>query len=146
MGASNTLYRFACQRNLVSGSILWLSSATLTLNAQSTDTYSSDALREQYIKELEKASIYSSAPITHLSPSRNRISYALGVDLPNYTMTPDTEDPDYIEYPGVSSSLELTGWSVTPHFSLSLKKSRNVSGSIYRIKRINTNPPATAYK
>jgi len=86
-----------------------------------TDPYSNDALRTQHYDNLEKSTIYGSAPITHLNPSLNNISYALGLDFPNYTLTPDREDPNYTESSNLGSQLDISGWNVSPHLSISLK-------------------------
>ncbi len=83
---------------------------------------SQDSLRTQFIdSRTDNRSVYGSAPITHINPNFNTINYALGIDYPNYIITPDTENPNYIPNTTQTAELKVSGWSARPHISVSLR-------------------------
>ncbi|SMF08685.1 hypothetical protein SAMN06296036_104312 [Pseudobacteriovorax antillogorgiicola] len=82
---------------------------------------SNEGLRAQFVENNKNQALYGSAPLTHISPDQNQITYALGFEWPDYTITADTEDPSYQEQEGVDASLKISGWSVAPHLAVSLK-------------------------
>ncbi|NRA65954.1 MAG: hypothetical protein HRU19_15815 [Pseudobacteriovorax sp.] len=46
-------------------------------------------LKEQFVDYRQNnRAIYGGAPITHLSPAKNTITYALGIEYPKYNITP----------------------------------------------------------
>ncbi len=83
---------------------------------------SNEALRQQYLDQRQgEQEIYGSTPITHISPAFNTITYSLGFDWLDYTVLPDSEDPNYADSPYSDTSLRLEGYQVLPHLSVSLR-------------------------
>jgi hypothetical protein len=72
------------------------------------------------------AGIYESTPIYHMVPSFNTVTYVGYVEKIDTVLTPPKAGPGVsaasVLGPGLVSDIELTGYRVSPHFALSLKK------------------------
>ena len=76
-------------------------------------------LGQVWIDEQKKnPSIYQSTPVTQVVPNFNTITYALLAETIDTTIKP--EDPGYFSAP--ETQLRVSGYSVAPHVSMSLKK------------------------
>jgi hypothetical protein len=90
-----------------------LMASSQTLFAQGTR----DTCSQEYVDFYTKSRpIYQSAPVSHVVPEFNTVTYSLEAKKLDALVAPESQVTNY------SSELEVTGYRVTPYLALSLKR------------------------
>ena len=97
----------------------WLSTES---RAQAAST-SRQAIIEKFVEQRQKnPAIYQSPPITHIVPNFNTFTYAGNVEYESSTLYPSDGNGKVTNTPTSSTSLKLSGYGLSPHLAMSLKR------------------------